>query len=404
MATVAQPVYSRPLSGIERYSLMFHAVCRYHVDAILQGQGDLSAAELRMAVATAAEANPGVRVRLRGILGWARWVDSGIAPVVHVVESSNWTGSSGEGADFLSTALDAIRGGPVADLFLVRCADQQLRIVFRSVHAAIDGRGIMHWIQDIFRVLRGDPPIGSHSTLTDGDVQARYRDRLQHSGFTPLPPADTIPVISAGTATGPLDYIWRRVVLPKSPSGLLARSAVFLAQWARQSGPGEVRFTIPVDYRGLRTDEMGVGNLTGFLKLCVEPTDTHRSLTLRLSQLVKAYADCYQSREIPVIRWLPLRFLVSKLRERLNTLLFKLNHDMPSGGIVSMGSPDMARYSCAGFRAEYLYGIPGFVGKLNVVFLSYADFAVVTFAAPAAYNDQKQFDALIHAYEAHFSS
>lgn len=383
---------------------MFHAVCRYHVDAILQGIGNLDARVLADAVATAAEANPGVRVRLKGFLGWARWVDSGIAPQVHVVASSSWTGTSGDDAEFLSTPLDPVRGGPVTDILLVHCADARLRIVFRSVHAAIDGRGIVHWIQDVFRVLRGEAPAGALSCLTDMDIQASNREALRRNGFTPLPPAGAIPVVTSGAADRPLDYVWRRVVLRKGQPHLLTKSAVFLAQWARRETNGEVRFTIPVDYRGLRTDEMGTGNLTGYLKLQVEPGDSYRSVTLRLSQLVKAYADCHQSPDIPVIRWLPLRFLVSKLRQRLDNLLFQLNHDMPSGGIVSMGAVNREQYSCPGFEAEYLYGIPGFVGKLNVVFFSYADSVVVTFAVPAAYNDNKQFDALVRAYEAHFAS
>ena len=383
---------------------MFHAVCRYHVDAILQGTGSLDPRVLANAVTAAAEANPGVRVRLKGFLGWARWVDSGIAPQVHVVASSNWTGASGDSAEFLSTPLDPGRGGPVADIFLVHCADARLRIVFRSVHAAMDGRGIVHWIQDVFRVLRGEAPVGALSCLTDMDIQASNREALRRNGFTPLPPVGAIPVVTSGAADRPLDYAWRRVVLRKGQPHLLTKSAVFLAQWARRETNGEVRFTIPVDYRGLRTDEMGTGNLTGYLKLQVEPGDSYRSVTLRLSQLVKAYADCHQSPDIPVIRWLPLRFLVSKLRQRLDTLLFQLNHDMPSGGIVSMGTVNREQYSCPGFEAEYLYGIPGFVGKLNVVFFSYADSVVVTFAVPAAYNDNKQFDALVRAYEAHFAS
>ena len=49
------------------------------------------------------------------------------------------------------------------------------------------------------------------------------------------------------------------------------------------------------------------------------------------------------------------------------------------------------------------YGIPGSVGRLNVLFTNYDDCAVVTFAAPAAFNTRGQLDEMIAAYLEHFS-
>jgi hypothetical protein len=76
---------------------------------------------------------------------------------------------------------------------------------------------------------------------------------------------------------------------------------------------------------------------------------------------------------------------------------------LPTGGLVSMGNLDAQHYSSPGFECRMLYGIPGAVGKLNVVFLNYAKFVVVAFAAPAAFNHRGQLDELASAFQQHFS-
>jgi hypothetical protein len=51
-----------------------------------------------------------------------------------------------------------------------------------------------------------------------------------------------------------------------------------------------------------------------------------------------------------------------------------------------------------------IFGIPGTVGKLNVVFLNFPGFASVVFSAPAPFNADGQIDELSQAYRAHFSA
>lgn len=64
--------YERPLSGLERYSLVLHGAYRYHVDGIVEGDGTVDPVALQKAVDIAAAANTAIRVRLRGVLGWCK--------------------------------------------------------------------------------------------------------------------------------------------------------------------------------------------------------------------------------------------------------------------------------------------------------------------------------------------
>ena len=396
-----QARYTRPLSPIERCSLVLNAVHRYHLDAVVEGFGEIDVQALRAAVELAAAANPAIRVRLHGVLGFCRWVDSGVAPVINVVNDSEWDGMSSEHTGFMSESLKPLHGGPVADLILVSCRDGLQRLVFRALHAAIDGRAMLHWMHEVFRALRGEPLRGSNSTLTDWDVQKQREDEV-----TDEAPAlgACLPVVLpvAESNAGRVEYVWRRIVIDRNVSQLLAKAAVFLASWARRQGEGEVGFTIPVDYRGLRTPEMGMGNLTGFVQITVDKDATARSVMQELNQRIRGLADC-RRQPLALVPWLPLWLLVKLFLARLDSLLYSVGKGIPTGGIVSMGTDKAEDFSCPGFRAECSHGIPGAVGKLNVVFVNYSDSTIVSFAAPKAYNAAGQLDEMIEAFRLHFS-
>jgi hypothetical protein len=395
--------YRRIVSPIERYALVLNAVYHYRVDGVVQGVGHVDPAALQRAVDKAAAANPAIRVRLRGALGFSAWVDSGIAPSVRVLPASSWTGQDEIGAAFLLEKLDALAGGPVADVLVVPGKDGKIRLVFRTLHAAIDGRGLMHWMLEVFRAARGEPLLGSGSRLTDLDIQAQYASNLPDD---PVPPPTTcIPALPASEAgRDSIHYVWRRVVLDKNVSQLLPKTAVFLADWARRYAEGEVGFTIPIDYRGYRTQEMSLGNLTAYVRLSVPPAATPRSVMAQLNGLLRNFADCRQRPGIKKIAWVPIATMVKKLRPAVGSLLYTLNPAMPTGGIVSMGNLTLAAGSYPGFDADMIFGIPGTVGKLNVVFLNFPSFVSVVFSVPAPYNADGQLDSLAAAYRAHFSA
>lgn len=394
--------YVRRVSALERYSLVLNQLYRYHVDGILEGRGEVDSEALQDAIDLAAQANPAIRVRLRGALAWSRWVDSGKSPRVRVMSLSDWNGCSELNAPFLQERLEIMRGGPVADVLLVPCTDGMTRIVFRTAHAAIDGRGFMHWVAEVCRAMRGEPLQGSSSTLTDLDIQRQYAGQIPEEPAAP--PSNCIPVIPP--SPGPhesLSYLWRKVVLNGNVSQLLPKAAAFFAGIARTREQGEVGFTIPVDYRGLRTDEMGIGNLTGYLRLTVPENARPRELMQQLITRIRAKADCRQFPGVKVLLWLPVWYMLRQLKPKVDAILHTVSPALPTGGLVSMGQADPMQYCFPGFQARHLYGIPGAVGKLNVVFLNYPDTTVVSFSAPASYNREGQFDALIERFTQQFS-
>ncbi len=408
MSKYTAATYSRKLSGVERYSMVINEIYRYNVDAMIVGDGSIEVEALRRAVAVAAEANPGVRVRLKYFLGFSKWVDSGIPPAVTEVAAPLWDFRSERGADFFQQRFDPLAGGPIADVMLVR-VDKKVCLVFRALHAAMDGRSLAYWIQDVFRALRGEALIGGDSMLTDFEVAALHRKKIIEDKEKDAEKANALgagyisivpPNRDHGTDVG---YIWRAISIPRNVSNILPRAAVYLAQYARRQGDGVTGFTVPVDYRGLRIEANSNGNLTGYVRIHVSATDTPRTVMQQLNQQIREYADCKLPLQARLLRWVPIKYMTKKLIRNRDALLYTVNRELPTGGLVSMGSWDPVLCTTADFTAEFMQGIPGSVGKLNVLVVNLPHATIVTFSAPKGYNLKGEIDKLTQDFAQAFT-
>ena len=113
----------------------------------------------------------GVCLRRRGWLGEC----DGSPPAFHR-SSASTTDASGmaprpPGASFLERRMDPVRG-PVCEVVLVKgSSDGVDRVVIRTHHAALDGRGAGLFAADLFAVLRGEEPEGAKAgPFTDVDL------------------------------------------------------------------------------------------------------------------------------------------------------------------------------------------------------------------------------------------
>lgn len=387
-------IYSRRMSATERFSLAINELYRYNIVALAEGQGNITRKELQAAVAVAAEKNPGARVRLKSFLGFTKWIDSGIAPVVHEIRTPHWDCFSERGADFMDAPFDALHGGAICDLYLI--PGEATRIVVRVLHAAMDARGLQHFVKDVFRVLRGEQPIGSSATLTDTDVRLKFQDKIQGTQVE----MECMPILQPSAHEGEkLSYVWRRVIIDKNIGSMLPKMAVFLAQHARKHSEGEVGFTIPVDMRGLREDIDTTANMTGYLRVKVDPDSTAKSVMQQINQGIKNYLDCIIPPIFKWVPWIPLSILSKDMRNNADKLLYAKNKVIPSGGLVSMGMFKPGDYSCPQFSATTCIGIPGSVGKMNVVIMNHSDHTEVVFSTPAAFNKDGQLDRLIEDFK-----
>ena len=315
---------------------------------ILEGSGLLHPERWQAAVAQASEACPGSRVRLRGWLSRARWVDTGETPPVRVIDGSSWAGTSPAGAPFLNEGLDTC-GGPTCEVLLVEGTPK--RVVVRTHHGVMDGRGTVLWAEEIFRCLRGETPIGALDTRNDLDIAlARVSPaagRRQEDCISPV----------GSTWTDERGVVWQRRTLQGRFSKLLPRVAAVVAAQAREQGEGRVRVDVPVDLRPYAPESVSTANLTGMVHLEIEPGHAVAEITATLRDARGALLDASFVRSFSGLRFVPMWLMRWAGRQGARGVR-KTGRTICSAVLSNLGRFRREPLSGGGFRTDSVFFVP----------------------------------------------
>lgn len=262
----------RALSPIER-SWLVAASLRppFAIEIVVEGPVP---AGLEDAVRVATDANPGVRGRLRGWLHTSRWEDVGDVPV-HRVATSFGPGPQRQ---------DPLEGVDVTAF--------SNAVVFRGRHALVDGRGLLHFAADVYRVLRGEPPLGSEVVGTD--LELAWSLGSERIGYPPEQHAAV-----TGLHQGGAGVVWGRRTIPGPVPNLLQRVMQGIVDEAARHLPDvPVCLHVPVDLR--REGERTVANRTGMLFVTPDALDSVRARRHEAAAWIRALGP---------VRFLPLGLL-----------------------------------------------------------------------------------------------
>ncbi|MCP4135345.1 MAG: hypothetical protein GY754_30530 [bacterium] len=345
--------YTRPLSRSERLWIAADRLSPpFANQAVLEAFDNTGSFEIdrwQTAVEEASRANPGSRVVLKGVPGFRRWVDSGVTPPVREVNGSTWSGRDPENAPFLREELPAQRG-PCCEVLLVR--GNPLRVVFRSHHGIMDGRGTMLWMDDIFRVLRGEAPAGSSSRITDVILANSFQDETRKT----FPREHSAPTGGAGDTREP-GSVWKRLTLPGKYSNILGQAVCALAGETRSRAEGVVRFGIPVDLRHRREDLRSTANLSIAIYVEVPTGATPGEISEDIAMQLEQRRDGVLTGSGGLLKFLPL-WLIRKGAQRVISAQHRQGLYGLTGIISNVGKLPVHRYRGGGFEACCGFFIP----------------------------------------------
>lgn len=349
----------RTLSPVERLWLVGERLAPPFANQIvLEGSArNLPSIErLKQALVALEPLFPLLRSRRVGFSGTTRWEVGGAGPTLRVVDGSGWDGHSDVGASFLEAPPGDLPHAPV-ELLVVEGAP--IRLVLRTRHAASDGRGTQLLAEALFSHLRGElvaPCLAG--PVTDLEL-ARRSSRTPEN----RPPRDQVPALqlapAPGLSTASTDraslsgVTWARTSLPstlRSPMGAL------LSLLAGRLGR-TIRVDVPVDMRRNEPGLRSTANLTGLLRVEVQPGDSTGAIRERIrSQLERSEeADFVLGaaglRHVPL--WLMTRVARNSLRRSQATGLFET-----AGTVSNLGRLDAQRFSYDEFPCDRVFFIP----------------------------------------------
>jgi hypothetical protein len=344
--------FRKRVSTIEKLYLAYNTLRPPFVNQVtLEAEGRVDRAGLAAALATATAANPGSALKMRGHLGLRSWV-VGPAPRLTFV-SADWDGRSDAGAPFLAAPLDGQKG-PSCELQVIEAGAARTFLIFRSLHAVMDGLGTLLWAQDVFRALRGEAPIGHPGAMTDTELAA---------GLNPAPlqltPADALtPAGRADAKSSGNEFRWQRTTITDpNEVNFVAAVAVAAAAAARRHGPGKVRMNVPADLRFFHKEERTTGNAVGTLFVDVPEDATVESLTQSLRDRLRAKEHARFPANYERLRWAPLGafmdFAKKSLAKEHETGQYGL-----SGTISYLGVVEPSTITAPGLTPKTIFWIP----------------------------------------------
>jgi len=344
-----EQIYTRTLSFNERMLLVCDELCPPVANQLfLEGEGSFDLERWRQAVAIASKANPGSRLTLKGFLGGSRWVDSGITPHVRLVDGTKWDGTGPDGAPFLLDPLP-YREGPTCEVVLIE--GSPLRVVFRTHHGVMDGRGTLVWAEDIFRVLRGESVLGAVSSVNDVEMARSYQSKFREE----YPVEHLAP---SGRAVGnESGMIWKRLRIEGKFPRILARTILLLAHKAWRHQDGVVRFGIPVDMRAHMGGERSTANLAFCIYVEVKPTSTVEEIATDIATQTKEGREAMQTKGDDLYRYVPIRLMSYKARKMIKERHTKGLYSL-SGLITNVGRIPLELFHGGGFTSTAFWGIP----------------------------------------------
>ncbi|MGN2637368.1 peptide synthetase [Nocardia takedensis] len=333
--------FRRPLSPTERmYFPMRGLAPPFLMQLVVPGVGDLDVRRLREAVAVASAACPGARLVRSG----STWVDSGIAPDVRVVRHT--PGHALE-ADPILTA--PIAASPEATTEVLVLDGDPVTLVLRVFHGVMDGMGMVLWLREILRALRGEAPIGHADPIADAQLVRRVG--------APGLPALMIPRFRAAVPSGRQHpdlprHLLRRRSIPVRVNAPVARVAALLAGRTR----GVSRIMMPVDLRRHDPDLRSTANLALPLFLDIAPGQDWVEVK---DQIKAGLRERRELNQMAAARLTDVPEPATGLLLRaLNGLGVRFGRNLASATVSHMGRFDLAELAVPGFRPTAVYVLP----------------------------------------------
>lgn len=367
----SQSRIERPLTVAEYYHAAIGRHPRSHVRGhdvvfILEGEGVPDPERWQQAISQAAMANPGARLRLVGQRQRAAWRSDAPPPQLRVVENEDWDIRGSEGGGDLFAPPLSLEDGHSGEVILLTPTSRMplTRVIFRVSHAVMDGVGTLHFMQEVFRALRGEVLLGSNASFTDTDILRRG------------PRSHTLiekPVSIAHMMGNPQGEqrggIWRRLTLQGPQPQLLPRLIALMVTYGRIHGEGGsklMRMGIPANLRRSLRDLVTTANFTGmtYADFLPEAPADLEAIKACLKRLRDENADMNYRKVYELLRYLPFSWVDGLLSINEKNYRNPILHE--TAVLTLLGSFKKNLFSSPDFSAQTLCCLP----QLENVFVS----------------------------------
>lgn len=386
-----QTFIERPMSVIEYYHASIGSHPRTHERAregvfVLEGDSTLTPQQWQAALDAVTAAHPETRMRLYGRRRKTYWRSDAPPPRLRFIDDCSWDGQSEQGSEFIYEPPMSLYDGFSIELSIARRRSGGVFVILRLHHAVMDGSGVLLFIKELFRALRGEALQPCNAAFSDTQLMASLGIRRSDSKHIKTSWLTGAP---RGSERGDT---WRRVALGPPQSQLLPRIAAAMAEFAHRHSPLPALIMVPVDLRRHLQGLHSTGNYASMLLVPLQPGDGPQQFRERLQAMLAQRMEAAWRPQADWLRALPFTW-VDRLLSRTDRN-YQRQRPMETAAISNLGRCDTAEYSAPGFTLRGMFGVP-WPGSAFSVLVGVEDRVELITGMPRTLASEGRLDAFI---------
>lgn len=357
-----------------------------HQGFFIHGVGSVPPEQWQHALDQVAATNPGARLRLKGRLWWSRWESDGAPPRLRIVNHCDWDMRSSHGAAFIDATPLPLRHGPTIELVVANMTDGSTLLLLRSHHAVMDGIGAMQFLEDLFRVLRGESLPGVNVAYSDVDLMLSVG--ATHSTSRHI----KTQWLTGAPAGDEMDDEWRRISLGPPSRNLMPRLAAALAEFTHRTTDLPALFAVPVNLRRHVPGLRATTNFSNMLMVKLDPGDGAEQFSERLKGMLTERMEAFYPKVLDLFRLLPMSWLDRMLSRTVKN--YRTKKAMETAVISNLGRFDAEVMTCPGFTPERMFVSP-LSGSAFTTLICLSNHVELAINLPNVLGNNGRFDALV---------
>lgn len=360
------------------------------IQMVIEGDGTLDRNLFQLAIKEASKICPAARCILTPEM---QWVDKGESPPIYYIGKQGALVWNLNSLEFLKTKIDYTTY-PVAEIYVIE--GEPYRILFRIFHGAMDGKGALKWIDNIFRAMNNRKLIPALETYNDVD----YLKTLNY--YKSAVPFQLKYAVFPQNKQGNLDVYWKHITIQGQHKQVLPKVAKYLTAYF--DGESQ-KFLVPVDIRRHKPVNACTANLTLPIFLDVDKQMTQADINKQLLKHLKNNKELnLWSAQLNYMDKLPRPFKDVMIKSIVK--LQQLTGRFAISGILShLGKINLENYSTSSFKANKFYSLPiqQPFSPLALVAAQTNNALELSFSSSTRYIKQEEMDQLLEHVQQAFS-